>query len=93
MYSPSPVDTSKVDLPEGLQDLVEDLAKNAHETWAKLRIEEGWSFGTFRDDSKKTHPDLVPYDELSESEKEYDRKMAIETVKVIILSGYKINKN
>ncbi len=91
MYNPTPVDTSSVNLPSELSDLTEKLAENAHENWAKQRIKEGWTFGEKRDDDSKTHPDLLPYAELSDSEKEYDRITAIETLKTIVVLGHKID--
>jgi len=72
---------------------VELLARNAHENWAEQRLSEGWKYGKRRDDIRQEHPCLVPYDELPESEKEYDRKMAVETLKVIFGLGYKIEKD
>ena len=92
MYKPQPVDTSKVVLPEDLNALVEIIAKNVHEVWSKERIKEGWTYGPIRDDIKKTTPCLVPYEELPESEKEYDRKTAFETLKLVVKLGYKIEK-
>lgn len=91
-YQPKPLDTSTIDLPEGLQSLTEKLAENTHENWAQLRIKEGWKYGDQRDDDKKTHPDLVPYHQLSDSEKEYDRMTAMETVKAIVALGYRVDK-
>ena len=92
MYKPKPVDTSKVVLPEDLNALVELIAKNVHEVWSEERIKEGWTYGPVRDDIKKTTPCLVPYEELPESEKEYDRKTAFETLKLVVKLGYKIEK-
>lgn len=92
MYKPQPVDTSKVVLPEDLNALVELIAKNVHEVWSLERIKEGWTYGPVRDDIKKTTPCLVPYEELPESEKEYDRKTAFETLKLVVKLGYKIEK-
>lgn len=89
-YIPNPIDTSNIELPQDIWELCEKLAENTHEVWAKGRIEEGWSYGEKRDDSKKTTPCLVPYDELPESEKEYDRRTAIESLKLIVALGYKI---
>ncbi len=43
-----------------------------------------------RNDEAKKHPCLVPYAELPESEKEYDRRMAEETIKAIVTLGYRI---
>ena len=90
MYNPNPIDTSKVELPIELKKLVEKLAENNHDIWAQQRIKDGWSFGPERDDSKKQHPDLVPYNELPESEKEYDRNSARENLKAIMVLGYSI---
>lgn len=91
-YQPQPMDTSKVVLARELQALTELLAKNAHDNWARQRMSEGWRYGAKRDDAKKEHPCLVPYEQLSESEKEYDRKTAMETIKSIQALGYRIMK-
>lgn len=90
-YIPHPVDTSKVSLAE-LQPLLEDLARNAHEIWAQKRMQDGWTYGAHRDDAKRTHPCLVPYEQLPESEKEYDRVMVDEALKAILALGYRIEK-
>ena len=92
MYQPKPIDTSDVIVPEELLSLVEDIAKNVHEVWAKNRIKEGWTYGEQRDSIKKTTPCLVPYEELPENEKEYDRQTALETIKLAIKLGFKIEK-
>jgi len=89
-YSPKTVDTSHVSLTPDLEELVERLAQNNHDHWARKRIEEGWQYGETRNDAEKTHPDLVPYDQLTESEKEYDRKTVIEVLKTITALGYKV---
>lgn len=91
-YVPSPTDTKGIELPSELFSLMEMLAKNVHEVWAQNRIKEGWSYGPLRDDYKKQHPCLVPYEELSESEKEYDRATSQETLKFILKCGYSISK-
>ncbi len=90
MYQPKPIDTSDIQLPDDLNDLIEHLAENNHDIWARQRIKEGWTYGPQRDDAKKQHPDLVPYNELHESEKEYDRNSAIETIKAVIVLGYRL---
>lgn len=89
-YRPEPIITDEVELPAGLDALVEDLASNAHDIWARQRIGEGWTHGPKRNDDLKQHPGLVPYDDLSESEKDYDRIMAVETLKAISALGYRI---
>lgn len=92
-YTPKPLDTSDVDLSEDLQDLAESLAANVHEVWSAGRIADGWSFGPVRDDLNKKHPCLVPYEELPESEKEYDRHTSQQTIKMILKSGFTIRKD
>ncbi len=89
-YEPEPINTSQVELPEPLVDLTEKLAENAHDNWAAMRMKDGWTWGPERDDKLKKHPDLVPYDELSQSEKQYDRTAAMETLKAILSMGYRI---
>ncbi|MCQ2296889.1 MAG: Ryanodine receptor Ryr [Bacteroidales bacterium] len=91
-YSPSPIDTSDIQFPEHLQSLVEQLAKNVHEVWAQGRISEGWTFGPVRNDALKQHPCLIPYEELPESEKNYDRETAMTTIKLLIKLGYELRK-
>lgn len=90
-YIPRPVDTSDVVLPDELQPLVELMAKNVHDIWAEGRIADGWKYGQKRDDRLKTHPCLVPYEELPDSEKEYDRNTAIGTLKLILKQGFTIH--
>jgi hypothetical protein len=91
-YDPKTIDTSDVTLSPDLEELIERLAQNNHDHWARRRIDEGWRYGRQRDDDRKEHPDLVPYERLSESEKEYDRKTVIEAVKAIIALGYEVKK-
>jgi len=91
-YPPRPIDTSGVTLPVELLGLTEKLAENAHDHWAKGRMAQGWTYGPERDDAAKQHPDLVPYSELPDSEKEYDRKTAMETLRAIITLGYRIER-
>lgn len=91
-YNPSPIDTRDVVLPKELLELTEKLAENVHDVWSVGRIAQGWTYGSVRDDDKKTTPCLVPYSELSDSEKEYDRNTALQTLKLIVSLGYKIEK-
>jgi ryanodine receptor 2 len=92
MYKPEPINTKGIDIPEDLKPLVELIAKNVHEVWAKSRVEQGWTYGEVKDSIKKTTPCLVPYEQLSEEEKDYDRHTALETLKVVLKHGYKIEK-
>lgn len=91
-YIPEPMDLSLVDLPESLIQLSERIAENVHEVWAKARIDEGWTYGEKRDGIHKKHPCLVPYDELPEEEKEYDRNTAMNTIKMVKKLGFRIEK-
>lgn len=86
-YVPAPADTSGVKISERVQKLAEALARNTHEVWAKGRTDEGWTYGETLDREKKTHPCLVPYEDLPESEKDYDRRTSLEAVKFLILRG------
>lgn len=92
MYKPQPIDTSDVKLPAELEELVEEMSRNVHEVWADSRIKQGWSYGERRNDELKTHPCLVPYEELPEIEKEYDRNTSIGTLKMIMKLGFNISK-
>ena len=92
-YEPKPIDTKDIVLGDDILNLAEELAKNTHDIWATGRISEGWKYGTVRDDKFKTTPCLVPYEELPNSEKEYDRNTAIETLKLIQKLGFKIEKD
>jgi len=92
-YVPAPLDVSGIELPEEITGLTEKIAENVHDVWSVGRMAEGWTYGKKRDDAKKKHPCLVPYAELPESEKEYDRNTAMQTLKLIIALGYKIEKN
>lgn len=89
-YTPKPIDTSDIQLPEELNELAEQLAKDVHDVWAQARMEQGWTYGEKRDDQLRKHPCLVPYEELPESEKLYDRNTSQQTLKLIIKLGFRI---
>jgi RyR domain len=92
-YSPKPIDTRGVALPPDLLQLTERLAAHAHDVWAAQRLAQGWTYGPARDDRAKTHPGLVPYEQLSDGEKEYDRQAALQTLKAILALGYRISRD
>lgn len=92
-YHPKLLDLKHVVLPEGIEDLREAIAENAHDIWALERQSEGWTYGPKRDDTKLETPDMLPYSQLPESEKQYDRLMAEDTLKLLTALGYKIEKN
>jgi hypothetical protein len=91
-YQPRSVDDAGIELSDDLLALTEQLAQNAHELWARRRIAEGWSWGPERDDVARKHPCLVPYDQLPDSEKQYDRDSALETLRAILALGYRIER-
>lgn len=92
MYTPKPIDTSSISLSPELEELLELLARNTHERWSEERIRQGWTWGPERDDSAKQHPGLVPYDELTEDEKEFDRITSRETLRLILHLGFRISR-
>lgn len=91
-YKPNPIDVSAAELPDFLKPLLEELSRHVHDTWAMNRIEEGWKFGPERDDRLKEHPNLIPYQDLLESEKNYDRKVVAAILKALIGLGYNLSK-
>ena len=91
-YIPTPIDASDIELPENLNQQLEAMAKNIHEVWAQTRIVQGWQYGPERNDAEKRHPMLVPYEDLPEGEKVYDRNTSVETLKLIMKLGFVIEK-
>lgn len=92
VYDPHPIDVADIDLDADLEDLTEAIAENAHDIWARARMDEGWTYGPVRNDALKQHPDLVPYAKLPDSEKEYDRLMAMNTLRLVNRLGFRIQK-
>lgn len=91
-YAPRPEALDEVALPDELRPWLEKIAENAHEVWALGRIEEGWVYGPEYDGDKKTHPCLVPYERLPESEKDYDRRTSGQALKFLIKNGFAITR-
>ena len=92
-YEPQPINLDDIELTDDLVELREAIAENAHEVWAAARKKEGWTYGKVRDDEHRKHPDLIPYSALPDSEKEYDRIMALNTIKLVRKLGFDIVKN
>lgn len=90
-YIPQPIDTKDVVLPQELNELAEAIAKNVHEVWSAGRMADGWTYGEERNDVLKQHPCLVPYENLTDKEKDYDRHTSQETLKLIMKLGFKIS--
>ncbi|MBO6075040.1 MAG: Ryanodine receptor Ryr [Paludibacteraceae bacterium] len=89
-YEPQPLNLDDMVLTEDLLELQEAIAENAHEVWAAARKAEGWTYGAVRNDALKQHPDMLPYSALPDSEKEYDRLMAFNTIKLVKKLGWKL---
>jgi len=92
-YQPRPFYTSHIKLSPEIHDLTEALARNTHEVWAQERMAQGWRFGPERNDQRKEHPSLIPYEQLPEKEKVYDRNTAMETVRAVLALGYRVVKH
>ena len=92
MYQPNPKSLDEIVLPADLLALTELIAENVHEVWAASRLAQGWTYGPVRDDAAKQTPCLVPYADLPEEEKQYDRDTAMQTLKLIVSLGYDIRK-
>lgn len=91
-YLPHPINVEDVELDDELMELTEAIAENAHEVWGWNRYNEGWRYGKKRNDDLKLHPDMIPYSELSESEKQYDRALAMNTIRLVKKLGFNIEK-
>ena len=91
-YRPNPVDLTKVELSQKLQEDIEKIARNIHETWGMERQKQGWSYGEIHDAEQKKHPCMIPYEDLPESEKDIDRATVEQTIKMLLFMGYTIEK-
>lgn len=91
-YKPKPMDLSGIRLSSSLENDIETIAQNIHETWAQERKIRGWEYGENFDETNKKHPCMIEYDKLSEIEKDIDRATVIQTIKMLLLMGYTIDK-
>ncbi|KAM8737292.1 ryanodine receptor 3 isoform 4-T4 [Acanthopagrus schlegelii] len=89
-YKPSPLDLSDIKLTPGQELLVDKLAENAHNVWAKDRIKQGWTYGIQQDLKSKRNPRLVPYVLLDERTKKSNRDSLREAIRTLIGYGYNI---
>jgi len=91
-YTPTPIDTSDVKLPDEIKQLNEVIAENTHEVWSENKINDGYQYGPITDDEAKTHKDLIPFCDLDEGSKNYDRNIAEGVIKTVYKLGYEIVK-
>lgn len=92
MYIPSPTDVEDIRLPDDLLQMTEEIAQNVHDVWAEGRLRDGWTYGPEKDAVLKKTPLLVPYEELPEREKDFDRSTALFTLRYVIKMGYSITR-
>jgi hypothetical protein len=74
-FSWEPTDAQLQSLIQGVKFLAEkgsDDPEANHNNWMETKKKEGWVYGPVKDFEKKTHPDMVPYDELIEVERAKD---------------------
>jgi len=91
-YQPCNAVNQLIQLPAELEALIEPLAQQVHDGWACQRLTQGWTLGPHRDDARKQHPNLVPYAELSEGDKDLDRQVGREALRALVALGYRITK-
>ncbi|XP_065491147.1 ryanodine receptor 3 isoform X3 [Caloenas nicobarica] len=89
-YKPAPLDLSEVKLLPSQEFLVDKLAENAHNVWAKDRIKQGWTYGIQQDLKNKRNPRLVPYVLLDERTKKSNRDSLREAVRTFAGYGYNV---
>nr|NP_001246206.1 ryanodine receptor, isoform J [Drosophila melanogaster]AFH07961.1 ryanodine receptor, isoform J [Drosophila melanogaster] len=87
-YKPAPLDLSAVTLTPKLEELVDQLAENTHNLWARERIQQGWTYGLNEDSENHRSPHLVPYAKVDEAIKKANRDTASETVRTLLVYGY-----
>nr|XP_040017274.1 ryanodine receptor 3 isoform X14 [Gasterosteus aculeatus aculeatus] len=90
-YKPAPLDLSDVKLNAGQEVLVDKLAENAHNVWAKDRIKQGWTYGIQQDLKSRRNPRLVPYAFLDERTKKSNRDSLREAIRTMVGYGYDID--
>ncbi|XP_034937910.1 ryanodine receptor isoform X2 [Chelonus insularis] len=87
-YKPAPLDLSAITLTPKMEELVDQLAENTHNLWAKERISQGWTYGLNEDSEMRRSPHLVPYPKVDEAIKKANRDTASETVRTLLVYGY-----
>lgn len=90
-YKPAPLDLSAITLTPKMEELVDQLAENTHNLWAKERISQGWTYGLNEDSEMRRSPHLVPYPKVDEAIKKANRDTASETVRTLLVYGYMLD--
>uniref|UniRef100_A0A8C3VA48 Ryanodine receptor 1 n=1 Tax=Catharus ustulatus TaxID=91951 RepID=A0A8C3VA48_CATUS len=89
-YKPAPLDLSHVRLTPAQLTLVDRLAENGHNVWARDRVQQGWTYSTTQDIKNKRNPRLVPYNLLDEGTKATNRESLCQAVRTLLGYGYNI---
>ncbi|TSO67486.1 Ryanodine receptor 3 [Bagarius yarrelli] len=89
-YKPMPLELSEVKLSPAQELLVDKLAENAHNVWAKDRVKQSWTYGIQQDPKNKRNPRLVPYVLLDERTKKSNRDSLREAIRTLIGCGYNV---
>jgi class 3 adenylate cyclase len=71
---------------------LEALSVREHDRWMRERLRQGWTYGPERDDARKHHPSLIPWEALSESEKQKDRDTVVNLRRFIKQAGFRVRK-
>ena len=87
-YVPHPINVDSIPLDEDLEEVLEAIAENSHDIWVEKMMKEGWTYGSERDEAGRHDPCIVPYTALPEDEREYDRLLAYNTIKLVKKLGF-----
>ncbi|KAK4873043.1 hypothetical protein RN001_015072 [Aquatica leii] len=90
-YKPAPLDLSAIVLTPRMEELVDQLAENTHNLWAKERIQQGWTYGLNEDPDLRRSPHLVHYSKVDDAIKKANRDTASETVRTLLVYGYNLD--
>lgn len=93
MWQPQPIDTSGIEIPEPVRAVRETLSRQAHDIWDAKRLADGWTHGEARDDDRRTHPNLVPYEDLDDRDRSYDRELIDGTIRLLLKLGFRIERD
>ncbi|XP_018522000.1 ryanodine receptor 2 isoform X6 [Lates calcarifer] len=89
-YKPAPLDLSHIKLTSTQEAMVDKLAENAHNVWARDRIHQGWTYGIQQDVKNRRNPRLVPYTLLDERTKKSNKDSLREAVRTLLGYGYNL---
>uniref|UniRef100_F6UA28 Ryanodine receptor 2 n=1 Tax=Ornithorhynchus anatinus TaxID=9258 RepID=F6UA28_ORNAN len=89
-YKPAPMDLSFIKLTASQEAMVDKLAENAHNVWARDRIRQGWTYGIQQDVKNRRNPRLVPYALLDDRTKKSNKDSLREAVRTLLGYGYNL---